>query len=180
MHSLDHQAKEVICQIIAAAGGELHRKVALFKAFYYAHLYYWSEAQGTLTDYPIVRTPQGPGIENASQLLEELEQEGRISMRKEQYGPYAEVVYALARPYTVDPANPRYKAVEKAVKFIEGKSAAELNAETLEYSRSWQTASDGEELDIYIDLLDEKEFLSLKQRLQETEEMVNRVFAANV
>src|SRR5262245_40446624 len=31
-------AKEVICQIIAAAGGRLEGKLRLYKAFYYAHL----------------------------------------------------------------------------------------------------------------------------------------------
>ena len=43
MDATRQQAKDVICTIIAAGGGELHKKVALFKAFYYAHLFYWQE-----------------------------------------------------------------------------------------------------------------------------------------
>ena len=52
------QAKDVLCQILVAAGGELKKKVALYKAFYFAHLYYWQTGEGTLTDYPIVHMPQ--------------------------------------------------------------------------------------------------------------------------
>lgn len=177
----DHkeQAKEVICLILAAAGGELKKKVALYKAFYYAHLYYWQESEGTLTDYPIVRMPQGPGIDDADRLLAELEAAGRIRIAKEQYGPYHEYSYALAQSYTIDPNDPRYRAVEKAVEFVKDKSAAELSQITHDYSRSWQQTADGEELNIYLDLLEEEEYAAMRQRLKQAEGMVNRVFAEN-
>ncbi len=179
MSDQKEQAKEVICLILAAAGGELKKKVALYKAFYYAHLYYWRESEGTLTDYPIVRMPQGPGIDDAKNLLEELETEGRIRICKEQYGPYHEYAYALKQPYTIDPNDARYRAIEKAVEFVKDRSTAELSQITHDYSRSWQQAANGEELNIYIDLLEEEEYAALRQRLSQTEEMVNRVFAEN-
>ena len=59
-------AKQVICAIVEAAGGKLEGQVRLYKAFYYAHLYCWENAaEGVLTDYPIVRMPNGPGIDRA-------------------------------------------------------------------------------------------------------------------
>jgi hypothetical protein len=153
MNATKEDAKQVICTILAAACGELHKKALLDKAFYTAHLFYWQESAGTLTDYPIVRTPKGPGIRDADLLLHELEQEGRIQVCREQYGPYPEYVYYLTEKFTIDRDDPRYRAIEKAVKWIDGKSSADLSRETYEYSRSWQQAQDGEELDIYIDLI---------------------------
>lgn len=170
------QAKDVICQILAAAGGELKKKTALYKAFYYAHLYYWQEYEGTLTDYPIVRMPSGPGIDNGGGLLQELEAEGRICSEFYPVGPFIEHAFVLTQPYMVDPSDPRYRAVEKAVDFVKEKSSTELSQITHDYSRSWLQSMDGEELNIYIDLLGDDEYIALKQRINETEEMVNGVF----
>lgn len=177
MKDLSEDAKQVICTILAAAGGEFHKKVALYKAFYYAHLFYWQENAGTLTDYPIVRMPQGPGIDDANRLLCELEQEGRIEIQREQYGPFPEYVYLLKEKFVIDPTDPGYCAVEKAVKWVEGKSAGDLSRETHEYSRSWRQAADGQELDIYLDLMEDEEYLQMRQRLQSAEEMVSGIFA---
>ncbi len=58
------QAKTLICDIIAAAGGKLVGKVRLHTAFYYAHLYYWQRGTGVLTSYPVVRLPFGPAIDD--------------------------------------------------------------------------------------------------------------------
>lgn len=177
MIEVKEQAKDVICRIIAAAGGELNKKVALYKVFYYAHLYYWQEGEGTLTDYPIVRMPNGPGIDCGSKLLKELEAEGRIRIKYDPEGPYSEYSYSLIQPYTIDPNDPKYCAIEKAVEFVKGRNAAELTQITHEHNRSWQQAADGEELNIYLDVLEDEENLAMNNRLKEAEEMVNRVFA---
>jgi hypothetical protein len=72
----------------------------------------------------------------------------------------------------VDLSNPRYRAVEKAVKWVEGKTAPELSRETHDYSRSWQMGSDGDELNIYVDLMDDEEYASMRRRIQRSEAMV--------
>lgn len=170
------EAKDVLCQILVAAGGELKKKVALYKAFYFAHLYYWQTGEGTLTDYPIVRMPQGPGIEQGNVLLRELEAEGKIRIEKERNGPFAEYSFALVEPYRVDRNDPRYLAIDNAVDFIKEKSSKELSEITHEHSRSWQKANDGEELNIYVDLLDDEEYITIQKHLNEAEDMVNSVF----
>lgn len=177
MRDSREQAKQVLCLILAAAGGKLNKKVALYKAFYFAHLYYWKNSEGMLTDYPIVKMPQGPGIDEGTALLHELAAEGKIIVAKEACGPYSEDVYTLTENYPFDRNGPRFQAVEAAVEFIKGKSAAELSEITHEYSRTWQNANVGEELSIYLDLLDDDDYLAIQTRLRETEEMVNRVFA---
>ena len=177
MEHVAEQAKDVICQIIAAAGGELKGKIVLYKAFYFAHLYHWKECDVTLTDYPIVRMPQGPGIANGNLLLPELQSEGRICIDFEPEGPYREYSFSLARPYSIDRSDPRCRAIEQAVAFVKDNSATELSRITDDNSRSWRQATDGEELNIYIDLMEDEEYLEMQRRLSATADMVNRVFA---
>jgi hypothetical protein len=169
-------AKQVICDIIAASGGKIYGKLRLYKAFYFAHLYYWLHGEGVLTDYPIVRMPQGPGIDNGDTLLEELEQTGEITISFRRNGPYKELVYERAHPFQVDPTSPRFQAIEEAVEWVRGKSAADLSEETHLYSRSWRETPDGEELDIYTDLLDDREYAKLKRSLSEAEQLIQGVF----
>lgn len=177
MDEIREEAKEVICTILAAAGGELHRKIALFTVFYYAHLYYWQEFGKPLTDHPIVRMPQGPGIEDHIALFAELEAEGKIKVCREAFGPFQEYVYVLNTETAINPNDSRYRAIERALKWIEGKSATEISEEVRDYSRSWQLAHDGDELNIYIDLFSDEEYADMKQRFDEVEAMVNKVFS---
>ena len=177
MNETRERAKEVLCMILAASEGELKKKVALYKAFYYAHLYYWKIGQGTLTDYPIVRMPQGPGIDEGNSLLEELEAEGKIRIERENYGPYTEYAFSLVEAYPVDRNSLRYRAIDSAVDFVREKSAAELSQITHDYSRSWQEANNGDELNIYLDLLDEDEYSLILKQSREAEEMIAHAFS---
>jgi hypothetical protein len=54
-------AQRLVLELIRSAGGAWDGKARLFKAFYFAHLYYARSEPGILTDWPIVRTPRGPG-----------------------------------------------------------------------------------------------------------------------
>lgn len=60
----------------------------LFKAFYFAHLYYAKANVDYLTDWPIVRMPNGPGIDKFQPLLNELIHEGILKVSDELEGPY--------------------------------------------------------------------------------------------
>ena len=55
MRNEREQAKTLICDIIAAAGGKLVGRVRFHKAFCYAHRYYWQRGTGVLTSYPVDR-----------------------------------------------------------------------------------------------------------------------------
>ncbi len=169
-------AKQVVCQILAASGGKLVGKTRLYKAFYFAHLYYWRDNSRFLTDYPIVRMPHGPGIENGDQLIRELISESRIQTTEHPIGPYTETAYELCQKYEVNPTDPQYRAVEEAVEFVKDRSASELSDLTHQYSRSWQQAADGQEQDIYLDLLSDEEYQHIRQCTEEVSQHLIEVF----
>jgi uncharacterized phage-associated protein len=175
------KAKDVIIEIIAVADGEFHSKVALYKAFYYAHLFYWREFEGTLTDHPIVRMPHGPGIDNGNEILQRLQEEGQIRITRDPADPYGEFSFKLdesvMKSRSIDTADPCYRCIEKAVAFVKRKTAQELSQLTHEHSRSWEAASDGEELNIYLDLMDDEEYLAVKRRLKEADEVIEHAFS---
>ena len=65
-------AKSLILDLIATAGGAFAGTIRLNKAFYFAHLYFWQEEGAVLTTWPIVRLPMGPAIDDYTVLLDEL------------------------------------------------------------------------------------------------------------
>ena len=155
-------AKSVICDLIAAAGGMLCGTVRLNKAFYFAHLYYWRDQKDVLTDYPIVRLPNGPCIDDYEILLEELARDGRIAVTTRPLGPYTETVYRLAEDRPFERDGPRAAAILSAVEFVESHSAVELSEITHEHSRSWQETPNGKEMNIYADLLSDEQIWQMK------------------
>lgn len=176
MQNQKEQAKQLICEIIAAAGGRLVGKVRLHKAFYYAHLYYWQNGAGILTSYPVVCLPFGPAIDDGPHLIAELIREGRLRVGQQPNGPFKEAVFELAQAFQIDPNSTRYRAIEDAVDLVKSKSAVELSEESHVFSRSWQTGEVGQELDIYSDLLDDLEYQQIMQDMTESRELVNGVF----
>lgn len=164
-------AKEVICGLVAASGGTLRGKLRLNKAFYFAHLFYWREAADVLTDYPVVRLPNGPAIDQVDGLLSELVAEKRLVAGQVWNGPYRENVYRLAIEGSADTpyerATPQMKAIHEAIQFVEGRTAAELSELTHEHSFSWQTTPDGSELNIYLDVLPDEQRAEIEAALAE-------------
>src|SRR5262245_54707294 len=88
-------ARDVILEILRQADGEWTGKTKLFKAFYFAHLYYANKRPGRLTDWPIARMPQGPGIHNSQELFSSLIQDGYLLVEPVHEGPYPEHRYRL-------------------------------------------------------------------------------------
>ncbi len=166
----------VLKTIIEASGGEFQGKVRLYKAFYFAHLFYWRDFQDILTDYPIVKMPHGPGIDNGDELIDKMIGQGDVSVSFQLNGPYKEATYKLTSRFEIDPNEVRYQAIEKAVKFIEGKSARELSEITHENSKSWLMVNDGEEMNIYLDVLDDEEFSLIQNNLAEAKKRMAEVF----
>lgn len=171
-------AKEVICLLIAAAGGALRGKVRLNKAFYFAHLYHWREFESFLTSHPIVRLPLGPCIDDVNDLISELVAEQKLSVTKSPNGPFEEYVYRLLDPSpTVDDSTPRGKAIRDAIAFVEGRTGAELSEITHEHSRTWQSTPDGSEMNIYLDLVDDDDVRSIRARLKEIRKREGELWA---
>lgn len=176
--AMANQAKQLIRDIVGVAGGELAGKVRLHKAFYMAHLFFWKEQEGLLTDYPIVRLPNGPGIDHGDDLIEELEQEGVLELGTRKVGPYSETVFRLVASIEIEPNNPRYDAIRKAVDWVKRKTATKLSEETHVWSRSWRNGVDGEELDIYLDLLTDERYEQIRRACSETDELMRDVFGS--
>ncbi|HEX8243174.1 MAG TPA: hypothetical protein VF541_06755 [Longimicrobium sp.] len=160
-------AKEAILDLIAAAGGVFHEKVRLHKAFYFAHLFFWREGEGVLTAHPIVRAPQGPFIDEAERLLQELQRDGFLKMSTAPVGPFEEAVYHLHVPRSVPRDTARGRAIYQAVDFVVNRSAAELSDLTHEHSITWQTTQDGREMDIYLDLLPSDALSRMRREIAE-------------
>jgi hypothetical protein len=173
----EQEARDIVLMIVRAAGGVFQRKTNLYKAFYFAHLYYYKETGDTLTDYPIVRMPNGPGIDKADKLFSALSE--KMEVTQENYGPYTEFVFTLKTGLNFDEQDERFKAVQRAVDFVKGLQAAEVSAVSHDYSRSWNDGSDGDELDIYIDLLGEEEYNNLRRSQTMARSLVRGVFATS-
>jgi hypothetical protein len=169
------KAQNVILEILRSADGEWTGKTRLFKAFYLAHLYYANQTPGLLTDWPIVRLPQGPGIHNSEQLFADLVNGGYLTVEPVHEGPYPEYRYRLTDKgfAATRPAEDACCAVEKAVGFCEGKTGADLSQITHERSRSWIKGQDGDILDIYIDLIPDEEYQKRERDIKELDRQLS-------
>ena len=170
------RAKLIIREIIRVSGGEVPSKTHLFKAFYYAHLFYTKATDNYLSAWPVVRMPNGPGIDKADALLSELIQEGHIGAQRVPLGPYTAIRYRSVSDEIPDELAPEaIDAIRKAVEFTTQKTATELSELTHELSRSWNQADNGEELDLYIDLMSDDEYA---ESLKKTGEIASALNAA--
>ena len=155
-----NRAMRIIAEIVRQTGGQLRGWTRLYKAFYFAHLYYAELAPGYLSDWPIVKMPHGPGIDRGAELIAELKQAGVIATEHVQEGPFQSVRFQLSRADL--PGEPlsdeATDAIRQAVQLVQERTAGDLSEMTHEFSRSWNSAQQGEELNIYIDLIPEDEY----------------------
>jgi hypothetical protein len=167
-------AQRVVLELIRSAGGTWDGRAKLSKAFYFAHLYYAAAAPGILTAWPIVRTPQGPGIHNGSVLLQGLAKYGYVTVEKTREGPYPDWRYRLTAKANAEPPLPEdaRAAVQAAADFVTLRTAAELSQMTHERSRSWREAKDGDLLDVYIDLIPDEEYEANQEQLTELDQQL--------
>ncbi len=168
------KAEDVILEILRTADGEWTGKTRLFKTFYFAHLYYANENPGLLTDWPIARMPQGPGIDKSHQLFAGLVKDGYLIVEVVHEGPYPENRYRLTEKGrdAVPPPEDARAAIKEATLFCQPKTAAELSQITHERSRSWMEGKDGEILNIYIDTIPEDEYEKRRSAIEEAEKLM--------
>ncbi len=172
-------AEVVLLEILRQADGEWIGKTKLFKAFYFAHLYYGFERPGQLTDWPIARMPRGPGIADSAELFGRLFDGGLLTtemVRGE--GPYPEYRYRLTAKGISGPPVPEEvsHAIQMAVLFCKDKTASELSQITHEHSRSWIEGKDGDILNIDIDLIPEEEYAERQAELKRLSSSLADVF----
>jgi len=160
------RAKRIILEIIRQAGGIFDNKTNLYKAFYHAHLRFADTQPGYLSTWPIVRMTRGPGIDNFDVLLGELMAEGRVETKQTDHGQHKGFRFLLRgeQPECVDLPEGAIEAIAYGVAQVLGKRAAQVSRESHEVSRAWRDAEDGDELNIYLDSLDEDEYQDYVRR----------------
>ena len=87
--------KQVILEILRKSDGEFDGKTRLYKACYFAHLFFFESHHGILSDAEFARMPQGPGIDQGDVILDRLREEGVIECEVFHRGPYPEYRYRL-------------------------------------------------------------------------------------
>lgn len=160
------RAKKVIVELVRQAGGQLQNKTNLFKAFWKAHLSYAANNAGYLSNWPIVRMPNGPGIGDFDLLVSEMLADGWLTIDEAEVGTHRALIFSLG-PNCPPPLLPAATAVaiREGLKAVEGDSAGAVSGESHHQSRVWREAKDGEELDIYLDLIDDEERARLEADL---------------
>lgn len=162
------RAKRIIFEIIRQAGGVLENKTNLYKAFWKAHLSYAERNLGYLSGWPIIRMPNGPGIDRFEVLIGEMLAEELISLEQVQRGEFQAFVFRTAKDAT--PSAPitdeDVAAIREGVESVRAKSARAVSEESHLLSRSWREGANGEEQDIYLDLMTDDEYAALTQEAQ--------------
>ncbi len=152
------RAKKIIVELVREAGGQFFNKTNLFKAFWKAHLAYAANNPGYLSSWPIVRMPNGPGIDDFDLLLSEMLGDGWLTIDEAPVGPYRAMVFSLG-PSCPPPSLPAaaVAAIHAGLKAVDGKSATAVSDESHRQSRVWRETNNGEAMDIYLDLMDDAE-----------------------
>ena len=169
-------AKKIILEIVHASGGTFDGATRLYKAFLFAHLYYFDDSCKILSNWPIVHMPHGHGIDDGDALIEELVAEGRLAVFHTQNGPYKEVRYVLQGEWQTDLPQDASQAIERTARCIEGKTGTELSRLIHDHSPSYNSGRSGEELDIYIDAIADDEYVREESRIRTIARSVLEVF----
>ena len=148
------QARRVIFEIVSQNGGAFRNKVNLFKAFWQSHLAYARGGHGYLSGWPIVRMPMGPGIDDFGDLLADLLRDGLLEVDDVPVGNYSALLFRIPDDApAVPPMSPaEVEAVGAGLHYAADKSASAVS-EMSHHSRAWQTARNGQEMNVYLDLI---------------------------
>jgi hypothetical protein len=156
------EAKRLILKILAISGGRLEAMSRLNKAFYAAHLFYWQQHGKLLSDYPVVKLPNGPGIDDFEKLVAELEAEEKLTIEKGTKGPYPQTTLVLKAAVEIAPQEPEYEAIRKAVRWVKGHTTAQLSDITHDRPSYQAQPRVGYEQAIYLDAISEEDYESIR------------------
>jgi hypothetical protein len=136
--------------------------------FWLAHLYYARENRGFLTTWPILRASGGVEIWKVDGLLRDLVDDGLAEVEVIDVGPIPVCVYACtpaaAEGHLPDAA---ITAVSRAI--ADGKDVGSNSALgwPVTLSRAWRETPEGEEMNIYIDLIPDDAHETRRRSLEE-------------
>lgn len=168
------RAKRTMLGLVAASDGKLVGKLRLYKAFYRAHILYFEETGLELTGYPIVHMTNGPGIDNADDLIDEMEEEGTLYEAVGNGGREKECVYTTVGVRRLEEDAEKADAIRKAVEWANALDEDELKAAS--HNRSWRESGSGREQNIFVDLLSDERVLQIRKesdaRLERIEDLL--------
>jgi hypothetical protein len=152
------RAKKIIVELVRQAGGQFQNKTNLFKAFWKAHLDYAANNAGYLSNWPMIRTQNGPAIGDFDLLMSEMLADGWLTIDEADVGSHRSMLFKLG-PSCPPPALPKaaVEAIGEGVKSVGGTLGNGSNDESLRQSRVWRETKDGEEMEIYLDLIGDDE-----------------------
>jgi hypothetical protein len=165
------KAKNIVCAIVGASGGQFYGQTRLNKAFWRAHVVHYHKQNGLLSAYPIARLPEGPAIDDFEDLLVVLDREGRIRLGQRDNFDYIETIITL-KSETPNLEEDEMASIKEAVAWVEGKTAKQVSHESHELSLSWQKSANGDLLEIAFDALDVSEVETRKAEESEITQTV--------
>ncbi|MEW4530975.1 hypothetical protein [Maioricimonas sp. JC845] len=176
------QAKDIIVEIVRQAGGMLRNKTNLFKAFWRAHVAYAATTGRNLTEWPIVRMPNGPGIDKFHVLLGELVSAEVLAADQVEYnhGRSWGFVFRLVSDACPEMGAEAAEAVAQGVQYVDGKRAATVSEASHFHSRAWARAAEGAELDVFLDAMSPDEFEQMKAEATSRRKRLERAISCDV
>ena len=163
LQEMRHRAKDVICGLVRACRltHPYPRKPSLLwldRAFYLAELFYYNADSCFLSCWPMIRGFHGPGIEDRFDLIEELVEEGRLTVEYFDDGPFKCVQLLAPRDTTGHPLSDlATDIIRLTVAFMRERGDAEVARLIGEFARSWHEAEPGEELHMFLDVMPDDE-----------------------
>jgi hypothetical protein len=175
-------AERVILEIVRRSAGSERigpwlTREALAHVFWFAHLYYAKRQPGYLTNWPLVRTPWGVEIRDASGLLRRLVEEGFVRPEQVERGPFSLTVYS---PTGQEPGSELPDAAVQAIQqaLDEGPLSPQCWCHgPAVTSRAWRATAVGEEMDIYLDLIPEDQYEERRHQLEGLKDSLGDLFA---
>jgi hypothetical protein len=176
------KAKLVVLGILQAAPCGLTSQ-GITSAFWLAHLYYAKHNPGYLTDWPLLRSPGGADLRDGTDLLRELEEENLVVVGHEDLGPIPLAVYRRTEKQVDALPAGAAEAIERASRFLQDEQAAcrcpggRAWAWLVPLSRAWRTTPDGQELDVYLDLIPEDVYHKQGRILKDVQKGLEDLFS---
>ncbi len=190
-----HLARQVILELlrrgpweVAPSGTRGLTREAINHLFWLAHLYYAKNNPGYLTTWPIIRKPWGVQLREDIALLRDLTEDELIRTEQMEVGPFPVTLYCLNdKPGEAALSPKAVHAIQLATQLVLGPPQGFTmpffcplpfsRAWPLFRSRAWQTTPDGEEMDIYLDLVPEELYDERRQQLERLAQGLEDLFS---
>ena len=164
-------AKRVLLEILRQVpdqkpGARGLDRESLTEVFWSAHLYYAKGNPGYLTNWPLVRSRWGVEIKDASALLAELVEEEFVRVEQVEFGPFPVTVFcSTGKEDGAEMSGGAVQAIRQALNEAPRVLPFRSGWPPL-YSRTWRNTPEGEEMDIYLDLIPEDLYAERRRELE--------------